>query len=180
MDLSWSVFAVSQLRFPNHDMINKKLVKVVWADPARPRTAPLELMLYPDKTGSVVDLFKQAKHFEEPEKVRFVSFLSSGRNKGRHFVNSMILTPPSNVDVLLPCPSQGFCYKTHVSARLSCCRLLEVKEGCIVHVVPDVTPVSALAWLPGHYYLLDRVADEDVTLNEDTEALVPCAHAQGV
>ena len=56
--ISYLLFSL-QLKFPNHDLINRKMVKCTWVDVGNMKKQ-IELVLYPEKTGTSGDLLYEA------------------------------------------------------------------------------------------------------------------------
>ena len=70
-------YSILQLNFPNHDLINRKMIKCTWVDTANLKNQ-MELVIYPEKTGTSGDLIYEAtKSVREcvgyVERVRYVS-----------------------------------------------------------------------------------------------------------
>ena len=70
-------YSILQLNFPNHDLINRKMIKCTWVDTTNLKNQ-MELVIYPEKTGTSGDLIYEAtKSVREcvgyVERVRYVS-----------------------------------------------------------------------------------------------------------
>ena len=56
------------------------------------------------------------------------------------------------------------------------CRMLEVRNHRIINIVPENLLVSNLVVRADLQYRIERVPDDEMTIDEKKELLVPCAH----